>query len=44
MKICPYNVRNSHKDLKELDSNWPLVMKSLEQRLLEKKKSEWFIE
>ena len=46
LKKCPYNVRNQHKDVKALDDKglWPVVMKSLEERLLAKRQSAWFIQ
>ena len=46
LKKCPFNVRNKHKDLKTLDEKklWPVVMESLEKRLLKKKQSAWYIQ
>ena len=46
LKKCPYNVKTQHKDVKALDDKglWPVVMKSLEERLLAKRQSAWFIQ
>ena len=44
LKVCPFNVRTKHKDLKKLDKKWPEVMTALEKRLADKRESVWFIQ
>ncbi len=44
LATCPYNVKMKHKDPKKLDFKWPVVMKSLEAKLANKRNSEWFIQ
>ena len=43
LKVCPYNVRTCHSDVKKKDPKWDNVMKTLVSRLELKRKSQWFL-